>query len=81
MAKEENHAWHSVSPGSNLPETVNAIIEIPKGSKAKYEIDKESGLIKLDRVLFSSVMYPANYGFIPQTYCDDKDPLDILVLC
>ncbi len=60
---------------------VNAIIEIPKGSKAKYEIDKASGLIKLDRVLFSSVMYPANYGFIPQTYCDDKDPLDILVLC
>ena len=81
MAKDEHHAWHSVSPGENVPEIVNAIIEIPKGSKAKYEIDKESGLIKLDRVLFSSVMYPANYGFIPQTYCDDKDPLDILVLC
>ncbi|QPH38208.1 inorganic diphosphatase [Pedobacter endophyticus] len=81
MAKDETHAWHSVSPGKNVPEIVNAIIEIPKGSKAKYEIDKESGLIKLDRVLFSSVMYPANYGFIPQTYCDDKDPLDILVLC
>ncbi|WP_131538358.1 inorganic diphosphatase [Pedobacter nototheniae] len=81
MGKDDHHAWHSVSPGNNLPETVNAIIEIPKGSKAKYEIDKESGLIKLDRVLFSSVMYPANYGFIPQTYCDDKDPLDILVLC
>lgn len=75
------HPWHQVSPGENLPEVVNAIIEIPKGSKAKYEIDKESGLLKLDRVLFSSVMYPANYGFIPQTYCDDKDPLDILVLC
>lgn len=75
------HPWHQVSPGDNTPETVNAIIEIPKGSKAKYEIDKESGLLKLDRVLFSSVMYPANYGFIPQTYCDDKDPLDILVLC
>jgi inorganic pyrophosphatase len=72
------HPWHQVSPGDNTPETVNAIIEIPKGSKAKYEIDKESGLLKLDRVLFSSVMYPANYGFIPQTYCDDKDPLDIL---
>ena len=57
------------------------VIEIPKGSKAKYEIDKESGLLKFDRVLFSSVMYPANYGFIPQTYCDDNDPLDILVLC
>jgi inorganic pyrophosphatase len=81
MSKDENHPWHRVSPGDNLPHTVNAIIEIPKGSKAKYEIDKDSRLIKLDRVLFSSVMYPANYGFIPQTYCDDKDPLDILVLC
>ena len=79
MSKE--HPWHKVSPGDDLPSYVNAIIEIPKGSKAKYEIDKESGLLKLDRVLFSSVMYPANYGFIPQTYCDDKDPLDILVLC
>src|ERR1700743_2714120 len=75
------HPWHQVSPGNNLPEVVHAIIEIPKGSKAKYEIDKPSGLLKLDRVLFSSVMYPANYGFIPQTYCDDNDPLDILVLC
>ncbi len=76
-----SHPWHEVSPGDDIPSSVNAIIEIPKGSKAKYEIDKESGLIKLDRVLFSSVMYPANYGFIPRTYCDDKDPLDILVLC
>ena len=75
------HPWHDVSPGDDVPSSVNAIIEIPKGSKAKYEIDKNSGLIKLDRVLFSSVMYPANYGFIPKTYCDDKDPLDILVLC
>jgi inorganic pyrophosphatase len=75
------HPWHQVSLGDNFPNIVNAIIEIPKGSKAKYEIDKESGLLKLDRVLFSSVMYPANYGFIPQTYCDDNDPLDILVLC
>jgi inorganic pyrophosphatase len=75
------HPWHQVSPGNDIPEIVHAIIEIPKGSKAKYEIDKESGLLKLDRVLFSSVMYPANYGFIPQTYCDDNDPLDILVLC
>ena len=74
------HPWHQVSPGEDLPNSVNAIIEIPKGSKAKYEIDKDSGLVKLDRVLFSSVMYPANYGFIPQTYCDDKDPLDILVI-
>jgi inorganic pyrophosphatase len=75
------HAWHDVSMGDNVPEVVNAIIEIPKGSKAKYEMDKESGLLRLDRVLFSSVMYPANYGFIPKTYCDDNDPLDILVLC
>lgn len=75
------HPWHEVSPGNDIPSSVNAIIEIPKGSKAKYEIDKDSGLVKLDRVLFSSVMYPANYGFIPKTYCDDKDPLDILVLC
>jgi inorganic pyrophosphatase len=79
MSKES--PWHNISPGENIPVNVNAIIEIPKGSKAKYEIDKESGLLKLDRVLFSSVMYPANYGFIPQTYCDDHDPLDILVLC
>jgi len=75
------HPWHEVSPGDDIPKIVNAIIEIPKGSKAKYEIDKDSGLLKLDRILFSSVMYPANYGFIPKTYCDDKDPLDILVLC
>ncbi|HYH55801.1 MAG TPA: inorganic diphosphatase, partial [Anseongella sp.] len=73
--------WHSVDPGPECPRVVSALIEIPKGSKAKYEVDKKSGLLKLDRVLFSSVMYPANYGFIPRTFCDDKDPLDILVLC
>ena len=73
--------WHAVSIGKKIPQFVQAIIEIPKGSKAKYELDKESGLLKLDRVLFSAVHYPANYGFIPQTYCDDKDPLDILVIC
>jgi inorganic pyrophosphatase len=72
--------WHHVSYGDNVPEVVNAIIEIPKGSQAKYELDKKSGLIKLDRVLFSSVHYPANYGFIPRTLSDDNDPLDILVL-
>ncbi|CAN5168298.1 inorganic diphosphatase [soil metagenome] len=71
--------WHDVKYGDNAPEIVNALIEIPKGSKGKFELDKESGLIKLDRVLYSSVHYPANYGFIPQTYCDDNDPLDILV--
>ncbi len=72
--------WHDVSPGQEAPVFVNGIVEIPKGSRAKYELDKESGLLMLDRVLFSSVYYPANYGFIPKTYCDDKDPLDILVL-
>jgi len=77
----KDHPWHSVSPGVDVPANVTAIIEIPKGSKAKYEVDKDTGLLRLDRILFSSVMYPANYGFIPQTYCDDKDPLDILVLC
>jgi inorganic pyrophosphatase len=73
--------WHHVSFGNNIPSVVNAIIEIPKGSQAKYELDKESGLLKLDRVLFSSVFYPANYGFIPRTLSDDGDPLDILVMC
>lgn len=72
--------WHSVSTGEHAPEVVNGIIEIPRASRAKYELDKESGLLKMDRVLYSSVYYPANYGFIPQTYCDDKDPLDILIL-
>lgn len=72
--------WHDVSIGSSAPKEVPAIIEVPKGSKNKYELDKDSGLIKVDRVLFSAVHYPANYGFIPQTYCEDNDPLDILVL-
>ncbi|MFH1194864.1 MAG: inorganic diphosphatase [bacterium] len=73
--------WHDVDFGDKVPEIVNSIIEIPKGSKAKYELDKKSGLLKLDRVLFSAVYYPDNYGFIPRTYCDDGDPLDILVIC
>lgn len=72
--------WHHVSPGDDLPQFVTGIIEIPKGSRAKYELDKQSGLLRLDRVLYSSVYYPANYGFIPQSYGDDNDPLDILVL-
>ncbi|WP_421750588.1 inorganic diphosphatase [Croceimicrobium sp.] len=72
--------WHSVSPGDKIPSYVNGIIEIPQNTRAKYELDKDSGLLKMDRVLYSSMYYPANYGFIPQTYCDDKDPLDILVL-
>ncbi|PCJ67794.1 MAG: inorganic pyrophosphatase [Bacteroidetes bacterium] len=76
----KNHPWHGVSFGNEAPECVTGIIEIPKNTRAKYELDKESGLLKLDRVLYSSVYYPANYGFIPRTYCDDDDPLDILVL-
>jgi len=72
--------WHSVSVGKEVPNVVNGIIEIPKGSRAKYELDKESGLLILDRVLYSSMYYPANYGFIPQTYCEDNDPLDILII-
>lgn len=75
-----NNPWHEVTYGDEAPDVVNGIIEIPKGSRAKYELDKNSGLLKLDRVLFSSVYYPANYGFIPQTYCDDNDPLDILII-
>lgn len=72
--------WHHVSPGNEIPEIVTGIVEIPKGSRAKYELDKKSGMLRLDRVLYSSFYYPANYGFIPQTYGDDNDPLDILIL-
>ncbi|SFQ32795.1 inorganic diphosphatase [Parafilimonas terrae] len=74
------HPWHGVSTGDRAPRIVNAVIEISQGSRCKYEIDKESGLLKLDRVIYSSFYYPVNYGFIPQTYGDDKDPLDILVI-
>jgi inorganic pyrophosphatase len=75
-----SNPWHDVPAGKDAPELVTAIIEIPKGSKNKYELDKATGFLKVDRVLFSSVHYPANYGFVPQTYCDDLDPLDIIVL-
>lgn len=74
------HPWHEIRTGKQAPEIVNAVIEIPKGSRAKYEVDKESGLIKLDRVLYGSMMYPIHYGIIPQTLFDDGDPLDIMVL-
>lgn len=74
------HPWHDVKLGKNTPSEIPAVIEIPKGSKVKYELDKETGLLKVDRILFSSVHYPANYGFIPKTLGDDNDPLDILVL-
>src|SRR3974390_2092398 len=75
------HAWHDISPGEGLPEEFSFVIKIPFGSSVKYELDKQSGLIKLDRVLYSAVYYPANYGFIPQTLAEDDDPLDVLVLC
>lgn len=74
------HPWHDVPIGPRAPEEVQALIEIPKGSKVKYELDKETGLVRVDRILYSSVMYPANYGFIPQSLGDDRDPLDVLVL-
>ena len=75
------HPWHDVTPGEDAPQEFNAIVEIPFGASVKYELDKASGLIKLDRVLYSAVYYPANYGFIPQTLAEDDDPLDVLVLC
>jgi len=75
------HPWHDLP---NNPDTAddwfNVVIEIPRGSKVKYELDKPTGLLRVDRVLFSSVIYPANYGFLPRSYCDDGDPLDVLVL-
>ncbi|MCL2778093.1 MAG: inorganic diphosphatase [Polyangiaceae bacterium] len=75
------HPWHDIPCCEPIDESIPAFIEIAKGSKVKYELDKDSGLLRVDRILFSAVHYPANYGFIPQTYCDDGDPLDILVLC
>ncbi len=75
------HAWHDVTPGEHLPGEFTAVIEIPMGSNVKYELDKETGLLKVDRILYSAVYYPANYGLIPQTLADDDDPLDVLVLC
>jgi inorganic pyrophosphatase len=75
------HAWHDVIPGVKLPQEFTAVVEIPTGSSVKYELDKSTGLLRLDRILFSAVYYPANYGFIPQTLAEDGDPLDVLVLC
>jgi inorganic pyrophosphatase len=75
------HPWHDVTPGEHLPSEFTTVIEIPMGSSVKYELDKETGLIKLDRILYSAVYYPANYGFIPQTLAEDEDPLDVLVMC
>lgn len=75
------HPWHGTTYGEKAPATVNAMIEIPQGSRSKYEVDKTTGLLKLDRVIYSSFQYPINYGFIPQTLGLDNDPLDILVIC
>lgn len=74
------HPWHDLDIGKDAPTKFNTVIEIPKGSKVKYELDKATGLLKVDRILYSSVVYPANYGFIPQTLGDDHDPMDVLVL-
>lgn len=76
-----SNIWHDINPRRISPERFMAVIEIPGGCKNKYEMDKETGLLRLDRVLYTSTHYPANYGFIPRTYADDKDPLDVLVLC
>jgi inorganic pyrophosphatase len=75
------HPWHGAHYGEKAPATVDALIEIPQGSRSKYEVDKATGLLRLDRVIYSSFQYPVNYGFIPQTLGQDNDPLDILVLC
>ncbi|MBP3375692.1 MAG: inorganic diphosphatase [Clostridia bacterium] len=73
--------WHDISPDEITPESFSAVIEIPKDSSCKYELDKKTGMLRLDRVLYTATHYPANYGFIPRTYADDGDPLDVLVLC
>lgn len=74
------HPWHDLEVGDDVEKFFYVIIEIPRGSKNKYELDKKTGMLKLDRVLYSAVYYPANYGFLPRTYCDDGDPLDVLAL-
>lgn len=76
-----NNIWHDISPKRITPQDFICVVEISKGSKKKYELDKETGLIILDRILYTSTHYPANYGFIPRTYGDDNDPLDVLILC
>ncbi len=72
--------WHDIEVGDRAPEIINAVIEIPKDSTVKYELDKKTGLLKMDRFLYSAVHYPGDYGFIPQTLWDDRDPLDIIIL-
>lgn len=75
-----SHPWHDLPIGDEAPSILHAVIEIPRGSKVKYELDKSTGMLYIDRVLYSSVVYPHNYGFIPQTLCEDNDPMDVLVL-
>ena len=74
------HAWHDIPSGTNPPDELNVIIEIPRGSRNKYELDKETGLFRFDRLLYSAVHYPGDYGFIPRTLAGDDDPLDVLVM-
>jgi inorganic pyrophosphatase len=83
MAREVpmTHPWHDLSPGDKVPHEFEAVIEIPLHANIKYELDKNSGIIRMDRVLYSAVFYPANYGFIPRSLAEDNDPLDVLVLC
>ncbi len=76
-----SNIWHDISPKRITPEEFVCVVEIPKGSKKKYELDKETGFLMLDRILYTSTHYPANYGFIPRTFGDDGDPLDVLLLC
>ena len=76
-----SNIWHDISPSRIQPEDFICVVEIPKGSKKKYELDKETGMLILDRILYTSTHYPANYGFIPRTYGDDEDPLDVLLVC
>lgn len=79
--KKNNTIWHNIDTKRVTPQDFVCVVEIPKGSRNKYELDKETGMLILDRVLHTSTCYPANYGFIPKTYGDDEDPLDVLILC
>jgi len=78
---KEMNIWHDIEPERIAKDNFVAVIEISKGGKNKYELDKQTGMLRLDRVLYTATHYPANYGFIPRTYADDNDPLDVLVLC
>lgn len=81
MKEQDMNIWHDINPKRVTPESFTVLVEIPKGCKIKYELDKETGLLSVDRILYTSTHYPANYGLIPLTYADDNDPLDALILC